>query len=289
MGVARIVVLGAGVFGALAAEELRARGHPATAVSRRTGVDLHDAASLARALRGADAVLHAAGPFQEQPARVAEAAMRANVPYADLSDDAAFSARVVALGAPTPLLTGMSTTPALAEALASLVRARRPGAAVRCAMYVGGANRQGPATLRFAARSRAAGPPRVVDFPGVGRRRAYPARAFFAGEYHVAVGGLAGLGWRLRPLARLAPLLGPLAPRAGGDTAGALVAEAEDAREALHAARGGQRMAVLPAVWAIEEALAGRAPTRAALAHDWVDPDALVTFLAANGFTRVSA
>ncbi|HET6403768.1 MAG TPA: hypothetical protein VFH78_03920 [Candidatus Thermoplasmatota archaeon] len=284
MGAARILILGAGVFGALAAEELRARGHVAACVSRASGVDVRDAASVGRALAGRDALLHAAGPFQEQRAGAARAAADAGVPYVDLSDDRAFSERVRAVDARTPLLTGMSTTPALAEALAS-----RVGEGATCAMYVGGANRQGPATMAFAARSRLDGPPLDVDFPRLGRRRAYPARAFFDGPYYVAVGGVRGLGWRFRPLLRaLAPVAARL-PRLGRDTAGALVAMRGARREALVARERGQRLAVLPAVWAIERALAGEAPPRAALPREWVDAEALLAFVAASGVERVSA
>lgn len=287
MELARVVVIGSGVFGTLAAEELRARGHDATNASRRTGLDLQDVPATMRALERADAVLHTAGPFHAQAPSVARAAAALCVPYVDVSDDRAFSAAVAGLDATSPILTGMSTTPALAEALAALVRARG-GEDVACAMYVGGANRQGPATMAFAARSRAAGPPVRVDFPGVGARRAYPAHAFFDGPFHVAVGGLAGLGWRSRVLLRaLAPIAARL-PRVGRDTAGALVVMAGEAREALHAREGGQRLAVLPAVWAMEEALAGRTPPRPALPRAWVDPEALVGFLARAGFTRTS-
>lgn len=289
MGLAKVLLIGAGVFGTLAASELRARGHTPIVVSRSRGkVDAADEASVTLALHGHDALLHAAGPFRWREAGAARAAAALGVPYVDISDDRAFSASVRAIDARTPLLTGMSTTPAVAEALASRVRARAHGP-VACAMYVGGANRQGPATMEFAARSRASGPPIRVRFPGIGRRAAYPAEAFFDGAFHVAVGGVSGIGWRSRPLLRaLAPIASRL-PRLGFDTAGAIVAMAGEAREGLHAREGGQRLAVLPAIWALEEALAGRAPPRAALPGEWVDPEALLSFLASNGFTRVSA
>lgn len=286
---ARVLVLGAGVFGTLAASELRARGHEARTATRRTGVDATDTASVLLALDKVDAVLHAAGPFVRREPGAARAAARRGIPYTDISDDRAFSASVRELDAGVPLLTGMSTTPAVAEALTSLVRTRSPDAAFGCAMYVGGANEQGPATMEFAARSRATGEPRRVDFPGVGIRRAYPARACYDGPFHVAVGGLAGLGWRSRPLLRaLAPYASRF-PRVGSDTSGAIVAYAGDAREGLHARERGQRLAVLPAVWALEEALAGRAPAHAALPREWVEPERLLSFLAGNGFRRTSA
>ena len=290
MGLAKVVVVGSGVFGTLAAQELRARGHDATNVSRRTGVDMRDVPAMMRALERADAVVHAAGPFQHQDPTVARAAAAMCIPYADISDDRAFSAGVRVLDATAPLLTGMSTTPAVAEALIALARREDDAdASPACAMYVGGANPQGPATLEFAARSRAPGPSVVVDFPSIGKRRAFPARAYVDGDYHVAVGGLAGIGWRFRTLARHAARLGSLVPRLGTDTSGALVALVGGRGEGVYALEQGQRLAVLPTVWAIEEALAGRAPPRAALPAEWVEPCALIEFLVANGFTRWSA
>jgi short subunit dehydrogenase-like uncharacterized protein len=61
-------------------------------------LDVEDAASLAAALRGADLVVHAAGPFQRQPrCPVLEAAIAARVPYLDVADDTAYAQRAQAL------------------------------------------------------------------------------------------------------------------------------------------------------------------------------------------------
>lgn len=302
---ARILVIGAGVFGTLAAAELARHGHEAVLASRRRAhlrVDARDEASVAAAVQAsaAEVVLHTAGPFQDQPPAVARSAARLGVPYVDISDDASFSARVAATPARVPLLTGMSTTPAAAEALATLALARVAAPrAVRCTLYAGGANRQGPATMRFAAQARATGASALVDVPGVGRRRAFPARAWFqpasgTPQMLVALGGLPGVGWRFRPLVRWGASLGARLPRLGDDTSGALIVDVQDAsgrwaaREALHASRHGQRLAILPALWAIEEVLAGRAPTRACLPREWVDATALVGFLTSHGFERGS-
>lgn len=289
MGLAKVVVVGSGVFGTLAAKELRARGHVATNVSRRTGVDMREVPALMRALERADAVIHAAGPFHAQEPTVARAAAALCIPYADISDDRAFSAGVRALDATSPLMTGMSTTPAVVEALHAVARRRDARSPATAAMFVGGGNAQGPATMEFAARSRAAGRPIPVDFPVIGKRRAYPARASFDGEFYVSVGGIAGLAWGRRKLFRAIAPYASRFPRLSLDTAGALIVFVGDQREGVYALEEGQRLAVLPAVWAIEEALAGRAPSRSLLSDDWVDPDALLAFLAANGFERVSA
>jgi saccharopine dehydrogenase-like NADP-dependent oxidoreductase len=55
-------------------------------------VDIDDAASLAAALRGADLVVHTAGPFQrKQSCGVLEAAIETRTPYMDVCDDADYS------------------------------------------------------------------------------------------------------------------------------------------------------------------------------------------------------
>lgn len=57
-------------------------------------VDIDDAASLAAALRGADLVVHTAGPFQRKATcGVLEAAIAEGTPYMDVCDDADYSRR----------------------------------------------------------------------------------------------------------------------------------------------------------------------------------------------------
>lgn len=60
--------------------------------------DIDDAASLSTALKGADLVIHAAGPFQRRSdCSVLEAAIAAGVPYVDVCDDTEYSQRAKAL------------------------------------------------------------------------------------------------------------------------------------------------------------------------------------------------
>jgi hypothetical protein len=295
------------VFGHIAAAEAINRGHDVRLASRRSPdlpIDATDTASVQRAIprARADAVLLAFGPFQQQPPSAAEAAQRAGVPYADISDEQPFSERVAKLGHGVPLLTGMSTTPAVVEALAALALRRAPEAQrIDCALYAAAGNRQGPAAVRFGIHARLRGPSRVVDFPGVGRHRAHPARGHFdpavpgiQSRVLVAFDGLASLGWHLLPLLKPVAPLAARMPRISSDTSTAIVVEAFDAQgaraswEGLFARESGQRVAALPAVWALEQALAGRAPLRGALPKEWVVPDALLSFLVENGLTRVS-
>ena len=57
-------------------------------------VDIDDAASLEAVLRGADLVVHTAGPFQRKTTcDVLEAAIATRTPYMDVCDDADYSQR----------------------------------------------------------------------------------------------------------------------------------------------------------------------------------------------------
>ena len=56
---------GTGFVGSAAAKELARRGHEVVTVSRRTGGDVGDAAALAAAFVGCDAVIHCAGINRE--------------------------------------------------------------------------------------------------------------------------------------------------------------------------------------------------------------------------------
>jgi hypothetical protein len=303
--VARILILGTGEFGALAARELDMLGHQSAMASRRHAglrADARDVGSVRSAIRSAkaDALLLTLGPYVGLAPEAARAAQAEGIPYVDLSDDPEYSKAVHRLGRGVPLLTGMSTAPAMTQALARRALRRAPAAeGVRGALYVGGHNPQGKATLAYAAKSRLPEPSAVIDFPSVGRRRAFPAGAYFdlpdravRTRFYVALGGLMGIGWRSRFLTRHAAPLGRFATLLSRDLRGALVAEALDARGAVLAHEGvflptdGKRLPVAPALWALEEALAGRAPRRAAFPHEWVDPDALLSFLKSHGFTH---
>lgn len=77
--------------------------------------DIDDPASLAAALKGADLVIHAAGPFQRRSdCDVLEAAIAAGVPYMDVCDDTDYSQRAkglaskaAAAGVPAITTTGI--------------------------------------------------------------------------------------------------------------------------------------------------------------------------------------
>ena len=71
---------------------------PALRSASFVACDVEDQASLEAALRGADLVVHAAGPFQHQPrCAVLEAAVAARVPYLDVCDDTEYAQRAKAM------------------------------------------------------------------------------------------------------------------------------------------------------------------------------------------------
>lgn len=61
--------------------------------ARFVPVDTSDRASMLKAMKGADLVIHTAGPFQMAEPQVLDAALEAGCHYADVCDDIAFSRR----------------------------------------------------------------------------------------------------------------------------------------------------------------------------------------------------
>lgn len=88
---------------------------PELGAARPLRCDVDDPASLAAALKGADLVIHAAGPFQRRSdCAVLEAAIAAGVPYMDVCDDTEYSQRAkglagkaAAAGVPALTTTGI--------------------------------------------------------------------------------------------------------------------------------------------------------------------------------------
>lgn len=108
--------------------ELRASCYEEGARLRFVPVDLAKPDTVAAALSGANLAICAAGPFQDLPLTLAEACLRADIPYLDLADDRAFVANARALARPDgpAFFPGCSTSPALSAALAAVALAGRP-------------------------------------------------------------------------------------------------------------------------------------------------------------------
>ncbi|KAL4424432.1 hypothetical protein ABPG77_006370 [Micractinium sp. CCAP 211/92] len=87
--------------------------------------DIDDPSSLAAALKGADLVIHAAGPFQRRSdCAVLEAAIAAGVPYMDVCDDTEYSQRAKELhakaqAAGVPAITTAGIYPGVSNVMAA--------------------------------------------------------------------------------------------------------------------------------------------------------------------------
>jgi hypothetical protein len=144
-GDARVIVLGASgllgsrIVGLLRRELPRVRvigacRHPETLDTPESRLlDLDDPAGFAHALEGADALVHAAGPFDHDAAPLVSACLTAGVDYLDLAEDPTFVARAqdaaAALAVPRArAVTGCSTVPGLVALLARRFEGR-PGLA----------------------------------------------------------------------------------------------------------------------------------------------------------------
>ena len=104
-----------------AAVERRPELRPAT----RRSVDIDDPSSLLAAIKGADLIIHTAGPFQRrQDCNVLEACIAAGVPYLDVCDDTAYSQRAKALhskaeAAGVPAITTGGIYPGVSNVMAA--------------------------------------------------------------------------------------------------------------------------------------------------------------------------
>lgn len=128
----RIIVLGGfGLFGRAAVERLRADGLAPMALSRRTGVDAENGASLRAALRPGDVVIDTFGPFQDRSLTLLEIALELGCDVIDLSDSLAFAQRVLAQRsrierAGIRVLTGCSSVSAITAAFIILSGVQEP-------------------------------------------------------------------------------------------------------------------------------------------------------------------
>ncbi|KAL4859611.1 Saccharopine dehydrogenase-like oxidoreductase [Chlorella vulgaris] len=132
--------------------------------------DIDDSSSLAAALKGADLVIHAAGPFQRRnDCNVLEAAIAAGVPYMDVCDDTDYSQRAKALhgkaqAAGVPCITTTGIYPGTGGAGPTIMETTLLLAGEDVVAY-----KDGQRTVLPPVSNR-----RVVDFgTGVGRRSVY--------------------------------------------------------------------------------------------------------------------
>jgi len=125
-----LIVGGHGYFGRLLIEDLRANCNCEIVVGSRCPVpderfvDLHDAATLERALADINIAICAAGPYQKLPTTFATLCIERGIHYIDLADDREFVETIRTLPqtreARTAVCTGWSTVSALSGALAQI-------------------------------------------------------------------------------------------------------------------------------------------------------------------------
>jgi saccharopine dehydrogenase-like NADP-dependent oxidoreductase len=122
-----VLVYGAyGHTGRFVVAELRKRGYDVVLSGRNAAklpggrpASVDDPASLDRALDGVAAVINCAGPFAETALPVAEAAIRAGVPYVDVAAELEANLDTLALTADTAVVPAMAFFGGLADLLAT--------------------------------------------------------------------------------------------------------------------------------------------------------------------------
>jgi hypothetical protein len=122
-----VLVYGAyGHTGRFVVAELRKRGYDVVLSGRNAAklpggrpASVGDPASLDRALEGVAAVINCAGPFAETALPVAEAAIRAGVPYVDVAAELEANLDTLSLTADTAVVPAMAFFGGLADLLAT--------------------------------------------------------------------------------------------------------------------------------------------------------------------------
>jgi NAD(P)-dependent dehydrogenase (short-subunit alcohol dehydrogenase family) len=289
-----------------------------------TAVDLGDPASLAQAVRRADATVVActAGPFQALPPGLPASAVAAGAHWLDIADAPGWVLRILddhdldhaARTAGVAVVTGLSTVPAVSGALARWCHSAVPGArGGRVTLFIGNRNPKG-AGATASALIGGFRDPEWVDLP-MGRRRAYRfetadeelfLRDFgleaefrvalewaYLGRWTEALGRLShGLG--VAGQGRLAGVLSRLsAPFARfGTESGAIQVELWDeaGKGVAAAAVAGQRLVILPCALAVEMVLDGRMAGGAGVLHpaEWILAEDLLSALRARGVRLVT-
>ncbi|MFL6264192.1 MAG: saccharopine dehydrogenase NADP-binding domain-containing protein [Thermoanaerobaculia bacterium] len=170
-----IVIFGGyGTFGAHVARTLAAEGLPVRIAGRdgeraarfagglgpgHEGVaaDANDAGSCARALAGARAAVHCAGPFSAMSLALPEACLAAGAHYVDIADDRGWLRRLAALDGRfrergLAAVAGASSLPGISGALASIAARKLPAVErARVTLFIGNRNPKGEAAVRAAA------------------------------------------------------------------------------------------------------------------------------------------
>ncbi|HVE70013.1 MAG TPA: hypothetical protein VNI54_01495 [Thermoanaerobaculia bacterium] len=248
----RVVVAGArGVFGSLLVDELR-DAYDVVPTTRDT-LDLNDVDAVARAARDAFAFACCAGPFQALDRRIVRAVVNEGTHWLDIADDRTWffdllddrALDALARERNVVVMPGLSSLPAISGALARL----HPAPQTRITLFIGNDNRKGAGAIASGA---------ALDSPDRELlRRELGIDAVAQAKFELPGAKLAMRALSVLPLSmrvRLAKSLSRFVPRFGRQ--GGWV-EVNAVR-----VEGGQRMAVLPLVYALEhlEGLQGCLP-----------------------------
>jgi len=243
----RIIVAGArGVFGALLASELRARGYEVVATTRDT-LDLGNLDAVAAIARGAFAFACAAGPFQQLDRALVHVVVESGAHWLDIADDAQWffdllddrALDALARSRGVGVMPGLSSLPAISGALLPRVL---PADRVTITLFIGNDNPKGAAAIASGAALHS--PDREL----LRRERGIDARVRV--RFEMPGARLAMQVLRVVPLRarlRLAKMLSPLLPRFGSRSGYVEVTGSRTERIEVD-----QRGAILPLVFALK-------------------------------------
>lgn len=229
------------MFGSLLVEELR--GQYDVVPTTRETLDLRDVSAVANAARGAYAFACTAGPFQQFDRAIVRAVVEAGAHWLDIADDARWffdliddpTLDALARARGVVVMPGLSTLPAISGALARL----HPAPHTTITLFIGNDNAKGAAAIASGA---------ALDSPDRELlRRDLGVDATARARFELPGAALAMRGLRVLPVAarlRVAKALSRWIPRFGSQ--GGYV-EVNGVR-----VEGGQRMAVVPLVYALE-------------------------------------
>lgn len=285
----RVVVAGGrGVFGSLLVAELQTRREFDVVAPSRAALDINDAISIRRAAEGAFAVLCAAGPFQTLDRSAVRAVVDAGAHWLDIADDPSWffgllddqSLDEAARKAGVAVLPGLSSLPALSGALVRRATMRAPEARhATITLAIGNRNRKGAAAIASALAS-GGHSLSTPDRELLRRHFNIESEAFvqleapLAGPLFTAIRALhLNPPGRLRVGKILSALSAPLS-RFGSDL-GSVTVRLGEVEETI--AAPGQRMAILPLVFALDELL--RHPIAGCHSPLQIDAEALLSFV----------
>ncbi|HEY2932588.1 MAG TPA: saccharopine dehydrogenase NADP-binding domain-containing protein [Acidobacteriota bacterium] len=280
-------------------------------------LDADDVDSASRSFRDCRAVICAAGPFQDRDPRLPLLAARQGVHWFDISDSrkwiiqllAAEDLRREAGEHGVTILPGLSTVPALSGAIIRvLLRESRNAVLARTTLYIANRNPKGAGAIASALQSGFSDPV-FIDLPA-GRKRAYrfespdetliPQQLGLRAEFRVAfewnfANLLIARTQRIKPelKRRLTGVLEVLSrpfSRWGSDLS-CLKVELLDERDQVCAncnlTASGQKLAVLPCLFAVDSLLGGNLEPGVINPVGWLAPDIWLDKLRAGGVEMV--